>query len=1303
MTEQKSRLAIIIDSSGAEKNADSLASALNKIRAEGEKAETATDNLSGATKDLSSYLKVGLKHANEHAKSTRAQREEIEELLDKLDPTSKAFDELDKAMGRLSKANSSGVLGAEEFSHYSTIIDQTRNRLQSVQDELTGYTQAQREAAKAAQDSVAQQAQQERVLSQLQAKLDPVTHALQALDEQQRQIFEYTYNGALSIQQYDAYSAKIAETRRELTGEAQAEREAAKAQEEKIASLARLEARLDPATSALKALDQQQRQVFEHTFNGDLSIQQYDAYTSKISEARRELNGEAQAEREAVKAQEEQRASLQRLVGQLDPFSTALEKIKTQRAELSAAKSAGLLTPEYHEELSGKLDLTEKGLRQVSNEMRYGAISAGQYKNAMRMLPAQMNDIAVSLAGGMPLFTIFMQQGSQIADSFGGWGSLFDIIKEKLLGAGDAAEDSSDSLSDNANSLSENAENAKKLTGFLSPVTIGIGALIAVVGTLTYAWYKGSQEQHEFTKSLVLTGNVVGKTTGQLADMARAVADSTGNPTAVAAEALNRVVSGGKIAAESMQSVTEAVVAMNDATDESIDSMVAEFEKIAQNPVAAIGELNDKYHFLSLATYNQIKALQDEGNQQEAARLATETYSATIKQRADNIAESLGSLQKAWKWLGDEAKGAWDAMLDIGREKSLEQKITDTQEELDRSQRSLSDLSAGQSKYAGPYGAWKSSDLSTQQKGVDTLKARLASLRDEKISQDVINGIYDAGNKKQQEGIKAQLYINQLTEQTLTNAQKRTKEQEKLTRALEKTRAAGITISQEEEAKLRANINDKYKDQTTPKGKAYTENAATRMLDQLNQQYATLTSQFDTTEKIGAAQRALIKWEQQLADIKSKKTLTADQKSLLANQNEITAQLQKNAAIEKEIALRKDTDKLSAFQNTLSSGLQNDAIGLQNNLNSNTVLSREQKRQQELAKISADYQKKQVDLTNQRTTGQVSQNLYDQETVALQQALNQRLAMQKSYYTQLDQLNSNWQLGVQNGMQSYLNSVPTLYESVSAATTSILSSTETAISSNLAAMLRGTESLSDGLKNMASGMGQAVIDALTKMAAQWLVYQAVQLLVGKTAAAGASASMIGQATAMSQIAAINAYASVAAIPVTGWAMAPAAMASALAATTPLIASVAASTAAMTAGAGLTGMAHSGIDSVPSTGTWLLEKGERVMTADTSARLDSTLENLRKNGLDATLSKPGFGTGVKNISNNNQMTVIQPNVTVPPITINGNPSDATIQLVQQAARDGAKQGYQQVASDLAKGAGQVHKALTGGYNTGRRKG
>jgi hypothetical protein len=42
---------------------------------------------------------------------------------------------------------------------------------------------------------------------------------------------------------------------------------------------------------------------------------------------------------------------------------------------------------------------------------------------------------------------------------------------------------------------------------------------------------------------------------------------------------------------------------------------------------------------------------------------------------------------------------------------------------------------------------------------------------------------------------------------------------------------------------------------------------------------------------------------------------------------------------------------------------------------------------------------------------------------------------------------------------------------------------------------------------------------------------------------------------------------------------------------------------------LQGQAHDGIDSVPETGTWLLQKGERVTTAKTSAKLDATLDSV----------------------------------------------------------------------------------------------
>ncbi|HBQ5633326.1 TPA: phage tail length tape measure family protein [Klebsiella pneumoniae] len=1186
MTEQTSRLAIILDSTGAEKNADSLASALNKITAEGEKAEFATDNLSAATKDLNSHLKVGPKHAIENAKSTRSQREEIEKLLDKLDPTSKAFDELDKAMERLKKANLSGVLGAEEFSHYSSIIDQTRNRLQSAQDELTGYTQAQREAAKAAQDSAAQQAQQERILTQLQARLDPVTHALQALDEQQRQIFEYTYSGALSIQQYDAYSAKIAE-------------------------------------------------------------------------ARRELNGEAQAEREAVKAQEEQRASLQRLVGQLDPFSAALDKIKKQRAELSAAKDAGLLTPEYHAELSNKLDLTEKGLNQVSNEMRYGAISAGQYKNAMRLLPAQLNDIAVGLAGGMPLFTIFMQQGSQIADSFGGWGNLFEIIKQQLLGAGDAADESSDSLSANANSLSENAENAKKLTGFLNPMTIGIGALVAVVGTLTYAWYKGSQEQQEFNKSLVLTGNIAGVTTGQLADMARSVADNTGNTTAAAAQALNRVVSGGKIATGSMQTVTEAVVAMNDTTDESIDSMVADFEKIAQNPVAAIGELNDKYHFLTLATYNQIKALQDEGNQQEAARLATETYAATMKQRADQIQGNLGSLEQAWKWLGDAAKGAWDAMLDIGREKSIEQKIAEAQDELGRAQKSLSDLSAGQSKYAGPYGAWKSSDLSMLQKGVDAAKARLASLQSEKMAQDAINESYDPYLKKQQEGIKLQQKADAFSQKYQTRQQQRAKELAELSKYRGK-------YTQEEYDRIYSEINDRYKDPKspkTPKGKAYTEDAATRLLDQINQQTAAMQYQLDASDKLSSATLARVKFEQQIAELKSKTQLTADQKSILSRSDEILQAYKQQEALQNSVKTLDDYRKMQEQVKTKDERT-NDLLKTRLELLEKAKATGQLK--------PGEYEKTRADIY-QNTDMQLPSTVRNVvgNTTPTGGQLSGTFGGMQQQYSQLDQAQKDLDAWLSRQEEAYAKAgvITAEGEARMQKTRADAANAAAVIEAQKNAIITSTtQSMMDsGLSILADGFGQ-----------QSGIYKA------------AFAAIKAYAIAQSMVAINAGIAQAASLPFPSNLMA---MATVAMETANIVSNIKAVADTGFASGGYTGP---GGKYQPA---GIVHKGEYVFDQASTNRIGvSQLEALR-NGqpLDATLGRTGFGTGVQNVnSDNSSKTTIHAPIEQHFHTPPGVTPDQMALSMAQTQKRATTEALDQVAAQVLRGDGKVGKAMRSKY-------
>ncbi|HHC3835332.1 TPA: phage tail tape measure protein [Klebsiella pneumoniae] len=129
-----------------------------------------------------------------------------------------------------------------------------------------------------------------------------------------------------------------------------------------------------------------------------------------------------------------------------------------------------------------------------------------------------------------------------------------------------------------------------------------------------------------------------------------------------------------------------------------------------------------------------------------------------------------------------------------------------------------------------------------------------------------------------------------------------------------------------------------------------------------------------------------------------------------------------------------------------------------------------------------------------------------------------------------------------------------------------------------------------------------------------------------------------------------------------------------------MASVAASTAGIVSNIAVVGMAHDGIDAVPETGTWLLQKGERVVTANTSAKLDATLNRVAQQSTSGNQISQEFN-----------------------FNVNGDPSDAQIAMMKKAAADGAKMGYQKAVNSVITGQGDLHKALMTKTNSGRKIG
>ncbi|MDC7887103.1 phage tail tape measure protein [Escherichia coli] len=895
---------------------------------------------------------------------------------------------------------------SEQTSRLAIIIDSTgaKNNADNLTSSLVKMTQAGETAANSAGKVTKATEDEKNALAKLKAAIDPVGAAIDTVGRRYSELKKYFDKGLIDKEEYEFLARKLNETTEELSGVAQAQREAEKAgklaaaqQEAQAQAFQRMLDKIDPLAAALRNLDQQQDELNAALSSGKINGSQFDNYSRKIQETRRELTGEAQAEREAVKAHDEQVAALQRLIAQLDPVGTAFNRLTEQQKQLSEAKAKGMLSPEMYEELSGKLRAMRSELEATQSQLSKTGMSAKQTAFAMRMLPAQMTDIVVGLSTGQSPFMVLMQQGGQLKDMFGGIGPAIKGVGSYVL-------------------------------GLINPFTLAAAA----VGVLGLAYYKGSQEQDEFNKSLILTGNQLGTTSGQLADIAQRAGDAADSTTGVAAAVLNQLVRSGKVASSSLEQVTTAIVKTSELTGISTDQLVNDFNEIAKDPVSAISKLNDQYHFLTLATYNQIKALQDEGNQQEAARIATEAYSSSMIQRTNQIKENLGYLETAWKAVADSAKWAWDSMLDIGREVSIDQKIQDVSSELERAQKSLAELERGQIANAGPYGAWKSDDLERQRKTVSLLKQRLSSLQSEKIAQDVLNSSITDYNKRQQEGIELRQKADAFSKQYQTREQQRASELAKLEKLKNQ-------YSKEEYNNLVAQINERYKDPKLPKAKGYSDDAAQRMIDHLNQQNALLSSQAELTVKLSSSEQELVKWRQQIADLESRPSskLTQDQKSLLLHREEITALMEKNVAIEKNNRLIKESAEIAAWRDSLQASIDNRQQGYDIQIAGYGLGDKNQQRQQELLRIEREYNNQRLQLERDyadKSRG-MSDHVFQEKMQALNDALEREKEIVRQKNEQVDIQAGDWVSGASQGFNNWLDDTKDISEQIKSTTT----------------------------------------------------------------------------------------------------------------------------------------------------------------------------------------------------------------------------------------------------------------------------
>ena len=578
----------------------------------------------------------------------------------------------------------------------------------------------------------------------------------------------------------------------------------------------------------------------------------------------------------ATKSVQDQRDEIDQLLGSINPLTRKMNELEKQELALAKAHKAGKIETDTYTEYQQKITATRNELTRFSDSLTRTGNTAKQTAAALRGVPAQFTDIAVSLQGGQAPLTVFLQQGGQLKDMFGGVGPA-----AKALGG--------------------------YIVGLINPFTV----LAASLGTLAAVYYDAEKEASAFNKALFSGSASSGQTAGTLSAIAKSASDITGR----LGEARNAVIAlaaSSGLSQVQFRNLAEAATAIGEFTGKSAGEVAKSLGDMGSNATKAAEKISAQYGLLTSAQYEVIKALDSQGKKQEALDVLSENLNQNAQARFKRYRESLSNIERDWNDIGTAISNAYSQVRgelfpDSAKQIEIIERILKA-----RKDGGLAGaVSTGLSKLNGALGL----DDGENDDSTAALERRLAMLKTGiALNQQNAKAEGDA-TRKNQERIEADGKWSALAKKELSD-------QARLVKDIADARKLGVEAgkSQAEIDKVVADIQAKF-DKGQAKPKEYREDAGIKALDAarqtqavLLQQNASLNAQGIATEKVGTQAQALIKWEQQLADIKAKKTLTADQKSLLASQDLITAQLKKNVALEREAQISRDIQQAQKDQ-----------------------------------------------------------------------------------------------------------------------------------------------------------------------------------------------------------------------------------------------------------------------------------------------------------------------------------------------------------------------------------------------------
>lgn len=242
--------------------------------------------------------------------------------------------------------------------------------------------------------------------------------------------------------------------------------------------------------------------------------------------------------------------------------------------------------------------------------------------------------------------------------------------------------------------------------GLMQMMFSGVGlAVTGAVGTLALfgmAAISGARQQAEFNDAIEASGGYLGATTGQVRGMAE---DMAGADITIgqAKDALLEVGRTGQFTGTQLEEVGRGAAAMANITDLSMKQTVAAFSELAADPLKNVQKLNEHYHFLTASIYDQIAALQQEGDVAGAAAVAIKALSDAMMQRNEAV-QAQGGLGAIWQDTKAGFSQMWDA---IENNSTPEGDLSRLQSQLAYAQRALKDAqeNGGATRMFGGAGA----------------------------------------------------------------------------------------------------------------------------------------------------------------------------------------------------------------------------------------------------------------------------------------------------------------------------------------------------------------------------------------------------------------------------------------------------------------------------------------------------------------------------------------------------------------------------------------------------------------------